>query len=118
MFQLDPCHTRPLHYRYSEFDEILPLLFIFSSILDHSAKRQKTQAQWRQEKPPHESCAGALMGLFVKRRVGKVDVFLVHLLLGQTHRLAEALEVNDLPLTQEADDVVTSGSSDMRRMLS
>ena len=46
------------------------------------------------------------MGLFVKRRVGKVDVFLVHLLLGQTHRLAEALEVNDLPLTQEADDVV------------
>ena len=29
MFQLDPCHTRPLHYRYSEFDEILPLLFIF-----------------------------------------------------------------------------------------
>lgn len=46
------------------------------------------------------------MVLFVKRRVGKVDVFLVHLLLGQTHRLAEALEMNHLPLTQEPDDVV------------
>ena len=43
------------------------------------------------------------MVLFVKRRVGKVDVFLVHLLLGQTHRLAEALEMDDLPFTQKTD---------------
>ena len=45
----------------------------------------------------------------VEGRIGEVDVLLVHLLLGQTHRLAEALEVDDLPLPEEADDVIDVG---------
>ena len=42
----------------------------------------------------------------VERRVGEVDIFLIHLGLGQFEGLAEALEVDDLPLPQEADHVV------------
>ena len=42
----------------------------------------------------------------VKGRVGKIDIFRVHLLFAQPQALAKALEVDDLPLPQEADDVV------------
>ena len=44
--------------------------------------------------------------LFVKRGVGEVDIFLVHALLRQAQSLAEALEVDNLPLPQEADHVI------------
>ena len=46
---------------------------------------------------------------FVKGRVSKVDVSCVHLLFAQPQALAKALEVDDLPLPQEADDVVYVG---------
>ena len=42
----------------------------------------------------------------VEGGVGEVDVFGVHFLLAQAQAFAEALEVNDLPLPQKADDVV------------
>ena len=42
----------------------------------------------------------------VEGGVGEVDVFGVHALLAQAQALAKALEVDDLPLPQEADDVV------------
>lgn len=42
----------------------------------------------------------------VKGWVGKIDIFRVHLLFAQPQALAKALEVDDLPLPQEADDVV------------
>ena len=42
----------------------------------------------------------------IESGVGEVDVLGVHLLLTQPQALAEALEVDDLPLPQEADDVV------------
>lgn len=45
----------------------------------------------------------------VKGGVGKIDIFRVHLLLAQPQALAKALEVDDLPLPQEADDVVYVG---------
>ena len=45
-------------------------------------------------------------GLFVESRVGKVHVFLVHALLGQGDGLAKPLEMDDLPLPEEADDIV------------
>ena len=45
-------------------------------------------------------------GLFVKRGVGKVHIFLIHALFGQGDCLAKALEMDDFALTQEADDVV------------
>ena len=45
-------------------------------------------------------------GLLVEGRIGEVDVFLIHALLGQGDGLTEALEVDDLPLTQEADHIV------------
>ena len=48
-------------------------------------------------------------GAFVKGRVGEVDVFVVHLVLAQAQTLAEALEVDDLTLPEEADDVVHVG---------
>ena len=42
----------------------------------------------------------------VEGGVGEVDVFGVHFFLAQAQAFAEALEVNDLPLPQKADDVV------------
>ena len=45
-------------------------------------------------------------GRGVEGGVGEVDVFGVHALLAQAQALAKALEVDDLPLPQEADDVV------------
>lgn len=47
--------------------------------------------------------------LLIEGRIDKIDVFLIHLLLSQAHRLAKALEVDDLPFTEEADDVVDIG---------
>lgn len=44
--------------------------------------------------------------LFVHNRVGKVDIFLIHFLFGQTYRFTEALEMDHLPLTQESDYIV------------
>lgn len=49
---------------------------------------------------------GLLRGSSVEGGVGEVDVFLIHAFLGQGDGFAEALEVDDLPFTQEADDVV------------
>ena len=49
-------------------------------------------------------CGGGVEG-----GVGEVDVFGVHALLAQAQALAKALEVDDLPLPQEADDVVYVG---------
>ena len=45
----------------------------------------------------------------VKGGVGEIDVFGIHFLLAQPQALAKALEVDDLPLPQEADDVVYVG---------
>ena len=42
----------------------------------------------------------------VERRIGEIDVSGVHFFLAQPQTLAEALEVDDLPLAQEADGVV------------
>jgi len=42
----------------------------------------------------------------VKRRVHNIYIPLVHPLTRQFYSLAEALEVDNLPLTQEADDVI------------
>ena len=51
---------------------------------------------------PH---CGALL-LLVEAGVDIVDVFLVQPVLDQPQSLAEALEMDDLPGTQELDDVV------------
>ena len=45
-------------------------------------------------------------GLFVKRGIGEVHIFLVHALLGQGDCLAETLEMDNFALAQETDDVV------------
>ena len=45
----------------------------------------------------------------VQRRIDGVDVFLVQLLPEQLDGLAEALEVDDFPLPEEADDVIDVG---------
>ena len=44
--------------------------------------------------------------LFIKRGIDEVKVLLIHLFFGESQSFAEALEVYDLPLTQEFDDVV------------
>lgn len=46
------------------------------------------------------------MRLLIEGRVDEVEIFLVHLLLGQAQALAEALEMHDLPGPQELDDIV------------
>ena len=46
------------------------------------------------------------MGLAVKAGVHEIDILLIQPVLGQAQALAEALEVDDLPLPQELDDVV------------
>ena len=45
-------------------------------------------------------------GLFVESGVGEIDVFRVHFFLAKPQTLAEALEVHDLPLPQEADNII------------
>ena len=51
--------------------------------------------------------AGGISGLFfVESGVAEVDVGGVHLLLAQADTFAKALEVNNLPLTQETDHIV------------
>ena len=54
----------------------------------------------------HVPGLGLYGGLLVKSRVGEVDVFRVYLFLAKPQALAKPLEVHDLPLPQEADDVV------------
>ena len=44
--------------------------------------------------------------LFVEGRVGEIYVFLVHLLFGQFDGFAEALEMDNLPFPEEANDVI------------
>ena len=44
--------------------------------------------------------------LDVKRRVHKIHILLIQFLPQQLHSLAKALEVDDLPLPQEADHIV------------
>ena len=67
------------------------------------------------EPPVHCTDRGLLLSLPLGQRrsgggveggVGEVDVFGVHFLLAQAQAFSEALEVNDLPLPQKADDVV------------
>ena len=45
-------------------------------------------------------------GLFVESGVGEIDVFRVHFFLAKPQTLAEPLEVHDLPLPQEADNII------------
>ncbi len=54
----------------------------------------------------HVPGLGLYSGLLVESRVGEVDVFRVHFFLAKPQALAKPLEVHDLPLPQEADDVV------------
>ena len=44
--------------------------------------------------------------LFVERGVDKIDVFLVHFILGQSQTLAKPLEVDDLSGPEKFDDIV------------
>ena len=58
--------------------------------------------------PQRAGCGGACFvrrGLFVEGWVGVIDVLLVQLLPHLLDGAAEALEVDDLPLPEEADDV-------------
>ena len=54
----------------------------------------------------HSGIPGLGRHLFVECGVGEIDILAVHLFLAQPQTLAEALEVDDLPLPQEADHVV------------
>ena len=47
-----------------------------------------------------------ITGLLIEGRVGEVDVFLIHALLGQSDGLAKALEVDNLPFTQKTDHII------------
>lgn len=51
----------------------------------------------------------SLFGRCIKAGVQVIDVFAVHPLLGQTQRLAKALEVHDFARTQELDGIVDIG---------
>lgn len=44
--------------------------------------------------------------LFIKGRVGKVHVFLIHFLLSQLDSLAETLEMDNLAFPEEANDII------------
>ena len=44
--------------------------------------------------------------LFIKRRIGRIEIFLIHLLNSAAKPLTEALIMDDLPLPQELYDVV------------
>ena len=44
--------------------------------------------------------------LFVERGVDKIDVFLVHFILGQSQTFAKPLEVDDLSGPEKFDDIV------------
>lgn len=44
--------------------------------------------------------------LFIKRRIGRIEIFLIHLLNSAAKPLTEALIMDDLPLAQELYDVV------------
>ena len=47
--------------------------------------------------------------LFIKGRIEKIYVLLVHFVLGNLQALAKALEVDDLTFPQETDDIVYIG---------
>lgn len=53
---------------------------------------------------PVFNCVSCL--LTVEGRVGEIDIFLVHLFLGQTNGLAEALEMDDLALSEETNHII------------
>ena len=54
--------------------------------------------------------ADAVSGLnFIKGRIRQIHVPGIHLLLAQAQAFAEALEVNNLPLSQEADNIIHIG---------
>ena len=55
---------------------------------------------------PAYGCKPGFSSLNVKCRVHIVHIFLIQLLSQQLHRLAEALEVDDLPFPQEFDHIV------------
>ena len=44
--------------------------------------------------------------LFIKRRIGRIEILLIHLFYGAAKPLTEALIMDDLPLPQELYDVV------------
>ena len=48
-------------------------------------------------------------GIPIKCGIIEIDIFLIHFFLTLTQAFAEALEMDDLPLTQEANDVVYVG---------
>ncbi len=54
----------------------------------------------------HAAFAGTAL---IKRRIACVEIAGVQLVLCQTHGFAEALEMNDLPLTQIADGILDIG---------
>lgn len=43
--------------------------------------------------------------LFIKRRVRKIDIFLIHLIFGKGYGFAKPLEMDNLPLTEESNHV-------------
>ncbi len=45
----------------------------------------------------------------IKSRIHTIDVFLIQFFSEQLHSLPKALEVNDLPLTQEFDHIINIG---------
>ena len=49
------------------------------------------------------------LGAYVVGRVEGIEVVLIQMLLRASQNIAESLEMHDLPLTQEADDVVDVG---------
>ena len=48
-------------------------------------------------------------GIAVKGRIVKIDIFLIHLFFAQPQTLTEALEMDNLPLSEESDDIVDIG---------
>ena len=50
------------------------------------------------------SCIFGMNG--IKSRISEVDILLIHALFGQGDGLPKALEVDNLPLTQESDHIV------------
>lgn len=53
--------------------------------------------------------AAAAGFLFVKGRIKGIEVFRVEMILNDPQGLAEPLEVDDLPLTKEADRIADLG---------
>lgn len=76
-----------------------------SPLFFDSAKSIAQPAEKGNENRKRSGAGGDCNLLRVKSRIEIVDVFLIQPFLCQPQRLAEALEVHDLPGTQEADGI-------------